>query len=113
MPLVGVEMGDDLWTMRSQRRHKLHTNIMDQELLQSIRNQGSVLLSELTYGDIAQWWIEVWQSDGWLVEVGGLVCERYRIVWVGSIARDITSRNHSMISARFNKFDGEDGIISA
>lgn len=52
-----------------------------------------LLRDELTYGNEAKGWVrEVRQGDSRLVEVGGLVGKRYRIVRVGSIARNITSK---------------------
>ena len=55
-----------------------------------------LLRGELTYGDEAKGWVrEARQGDSRLVEVGGLVCKRDRVVRIGSVARDITSKTKS------------------
>ena len=57
---------------------------------------------ELTYSDIAQGRVaKFWQGDGRLAEVGGLVGKGDRIVRIGSIARNITSKRNLIVSYLF------------
>lgn len=61
-----------------------------------------LLIGELTYGYEAKGWVrEVRQGDSRLVEVGGLVGKGYRIVRIGSVARNITSKRNLSISCLF------------
>ena len=60
----------------------------------------SLLLRDgLTYGDIGKGWFrEVRQSNSRLVEVGGLIGKWDRIVRIGSVARNVTSKGNLSVS---------------
>lgn len=61
-----------------------------------------LLRGELTYGNETKGWVrEVRQGDSRLIEVGGLVGKRYRIVRVGSVTRNITSKGIMNVSCLF------------
>jgi len=68
-----------------------------------ITEMRSLLLrGGLTYSDIAKGWVrEVRQGDSRLVEVGGLVGKGDRIVRIGSVARNITSKGNLSVSCLF------------
>lgn len=88
-------MGDDLWTVQSQHKDgKRSLNFCNELLrLKFTEMRASLLRGELTYSDEAKGRVrEVRQGDSWLVEVGGLVGKGYRIVRIGSVARNITSK---------------------
>jgi len=97
-------MGDDLWTMQSQHKSEKCTPRPETKnlRLEFDEMRSSLLRGELTYSDIAKGWVrEVRQGDSRLVEVGGLVGKGDRIVRIGSVARNITSKQNLGISCLF------------
>ena len=104
MPLGGVEMGDDLSTLQSQ--HEDEACILTSKKIflrpECTEMRSSLLGVELTYSDVGKGWVrEVGQGDSRLVEVGGLIGKWNRIVRIGSIARNITSKRDLKISCLF------------
>ena len=81
----------------------MHTKFLKRLLrLQNTRMRLLLLRRELTYSDIAKGWFrEVWQDDSRFIEVGGLIGKRDRIVRIGGVARNITSKRNLSVSCLF------------
>ena len=97
-------MEDDLWTLHSQHKSGKVLQISETKLfrLEIIEMRFSLFKGVLTYSDIRKRWIRKFrQGDSRLVEVGGLVGERNRIVGVGSVARNITPKRNLSVSCSF------------